>query len=574
MINRLKHRINEVDFVPSNKGEFTLNATFADGFGEWENDFTSGSNVVLPQEGYLELIRHLDFVGVQQMPTYNIEIDSKDNAFFVDLSQNVKIAGSLAEVTIQNYYSKDNIKSLIENTTFEYLKQAGFITDSDMVKLPYIVVPQDIGTKILGISSMVFVIVKEVISRTERITTRIADLIAGTVPSVGLGVVYPTGSLVRYGLLIAMDIGILVALTIAMRELIKQAFELLLSPVRTFKAMTVDRLLTIALAKHNCTYQSSLKSEWKMATVLPVPIDFQKKKAFQLLLNQDDRILNRGYPTASDSVSNAGLLIDELCKMYNIQPRMKNNVLVLEPKVYSQGLPKVTLDNNFNAQEIKENEMVIDTSKLWNTKILSYKNDATDKLLFDNPKGLRVEYKSIPTVGNADELTIIKGFEEIRINFSLATIKEDTKLEEFLMKLAKVSDKLLKTSFTAKLNARNGVIAISSEQFVNTKLVYQKGGKQTKDYVLKIGAAALFNNYHRIDDSKNNLYLKFASMPVRMNNAQFLKLLENNLVTLEGKEVEVTDVQYTPESSTATIDYKVQQLEWAKNIKSYKLYEE
>lgn len=570
---RIKHSINGVNFVPTNKDAFSLQAQFGEKLGEWMNDFTAENRVVLPQEAYIELLRHFNDTGVQQMPRYNISIDNNNNEFYVDLYNNVRVAGSMAEVSIKNFISKDNIKDSIYNLTFEYLKQSGKITDSDMIRIPYVVIPDDIGSKILSITMMIFVLTKEIIDRSIKLTTRIGDLIAGTTPSVGVGVVYPTGALIRFGILIAMDVAILVLLTLALIRLFKQAFELLYPPLRHMKAMTVDRLLTISLAEFGISYQSSLKHIFGKLAIVPVPIDFQKKKFFELLLNEDDRILNRGYPTSSDTIPTAGLLIDELCKMYNIMPRIKNNKLILEPKATEINPIPVMLDHNFANQDKKEIEFDLDMSKIWNTKIISYLNDSTDKTLFDNPRGLRVEYKTIPTV-QSDELTIIKGFEGIRINLALATIKKTTKLDSFLMSMAKASDNLLNTNFVSRLNDRDGVMALSSDNFSITKLIYQNNGKQPANYTSFIGAASLGSNYHSIDSSSNSLFRVFSGVRVRMDNLQFNSILQNNVVNLEGEEAEVLSVDYLGEDSIATISYRQKELKWGDKMQTIKVYEE
>lgn len=570
---RIKHSINGVNFVPTNKDAFSLQAQFGEKLGEWMNDFTAENRVVLPQEAYIELLRHFNDTGVQQMPRYNISIDNNSNDFYVDLYNNVRVAGSMAEVSIKNFISKDNIKDSIYNLTFEYLKQSGKITDSDIIRIPYVVIPDDIGSKILSITMMIFVLTKEIIDRSIKLTTRIGDLIAGTTPSVGLGVVYPTGALIRFGILIAMDVAILVLLTLALIRLFKQAFELLYPPLRHMKAMTVDRLLTISLAEFGMSYQSSLKSIFGKLAIVPVPIDFQKKKFFELLLNEDDRILNRGYPTSSDTIKTAGLLIDELCKMYNIMPRIKNNKLILEPKATNINPTPIMLDHNFANQDKKEVEFALDMNKIWNTKIISYLNDSTDKTLFDNPRGLRVEYKTIPT-GQSDELTIIKGFEEIRINLALATIKKTTKLDSFLMSMAKASDNLLNTNFVSKLNERDGVMALSSDNFSITKIMYQNNGKQPANYTSIIGAGSLGNNYHSIDSSSNSLFKVYSGVRVRMDNLQFNSILQNNVVNLEGEEAEVLSVDYLGEDSVATISYRQKELKWGDKMQTIKVYEE
>lgn len=195
-------------------------------------------------------------------------------------------------------------------------------------------------------------------------------------------------------------------------------------------------------------------------------------------------------------------------------------------------------------------------SGIWNTKIISYVIDPTDKMLFDSPKGSNIELKTT-VQGVTDELTIVKGFEEIRINFALGTIKKDTIFEDFLKGLAILSDKILNTSFQSKLNKRLGVLALSQEQFATTKLLYQVGGKQPENYLDNIGATALYKKYHAIDDSINGCGRVYSDVPIRMNNSQFLQVLNNNFVTLEGQVVELKNVSYTPESSQALITYKV-----------------
>ena len=199
-------------------------------------------------------------------------------------------------------------------------------------------------------------------------------------------------------------------------------------------------------------------------------------------MNEDVRILNRGYLTSSDTVPTAGLLIEELCKMYNIQPYIKNNVLYLNTKQSVPVVASTTIDNNFNDQDKKQLKFNIDTGKLWNTKIISYVIDPTDKMLFDNPKGSNVELKS-SSILPANPLDQIKGLEDIRINFALGRIKKETRFEEFMYKLVDKADSLLFTNFMQQVQKRIGVLALSKEQFATTKILFQQKGIQTPDYL-------------------------------------------------------------------------------------------
>lgn len=573
MINRIKHFINGVEFVPKNKDEFTLSANFPDSFTEWENDFSTGNTVIMPVEGYLEILQHLEIKGVGEMPTYTIQIDGSNYDFYVDLYGATRFKGSYAYVSIAKLDDKNTVKQQVDNLTFQYLKSIGKINNGVLTDVPFVVVPDDIGSKLLTLALMIYTITREIIDTSQQLVERVGDLLSATIPSAGLGVVYPLGNVARLATLIAMDVAKLILLTIAFKKLIQQAFELLVPPVRIMKGMTFDRLLSIGLGHINMTYSSSLKSEFQRFTVVGVPIDFQNKKFFDILLGFDDRVLNRGYPTASDSVPTLGALIEEICKMFNIQPRINGAELILEPKQNNSLTPTVTLDDNFADQDIKEIEKELDLSKLWNTKIISYQNDQSDTLLFDNPKGLRVEYKTT-TMQTPNAYTKVKGIEDIRINFALATRKKETKLDEFLKDLAKVADQLLNTSFLSKLKNREGVMAISRDQFFKTKLIYQIGGKQPENYLSKIGSQRLYKDFHKIDESKNNVNMITQNVRVRMDNSLFDSIIDYNFVFLGGKEVEILTLDYLPEMGTAEISYREKKNEWGDKLKTIKVYEE
>lgn len=572
MINRIKHFINGVEFVPANKETFVLSAVFPSNFSEWENDFTVENNVVMPQEAYLEMINHLNQKGIGEMPTYTIQINGVNNDFYVDLYSNVRIEGSYMDVSLKKLDDKNSIRSQADNLTFEYLRSIGSITNANMVNIPYVVIPDDIGSKLLNLVIMIFVVGKEIVETTQRVVERVGDLLSGTIPSAGLGVVYPLGNIARFALLLVMDVAKLVLLTIAFIKLIQNAFDLLVPPLREMKAMTVDSLLRIGLNHLGMTYESSIKDEFRRFTVLPVPIDFQSKKFFDLLISEDNRVLNRGYPTSSDTVPTLGSLIDEVCKIFNINPRLENGKMILNPRQMDMPPQLMPLDYNFSNQENKEISKEIDLSEIWNTKILSFQNDSSDLLLFDNPKGLRVEYKTV-TDSATTPYTLVKGFKDVRINFSLGTRKKDTKIDVFLKDLAEVADKLLFTSFTSKLKKRDGVLAISQDQFSITKLLYQKSGKQPANYLSKIGANSIYKSYHKVDDSKNNLFMN-EKIRVRMDNDIFNSILNYNFVFLKGKNVEITSCEYSPEMATAEITYKERILDWAINLKTIKIYEE
>src|SRR5690554_6184058 len=233
------------------------------------------------------------------MPTYTIQIDGSNYDFYVDLYGSTRFKGSYAYVSIAKLDDKNTVKQQVDNLTFQYLKLIGKINDGVLTHVPFVVIPDDIGSKLLTLALMIYTISREIIDTTQSLVERIGDLLSSVIPSAGLGVVWPLGNVARLAVLIAMDVAKLILLVIAFKKLVEQALDLLVPPLRIMKGMTFDRLLSIGLGHINMNYSSSLKNEFKRFTVVGVPIDFQNKKFFDLLLGADDRVLNRGYPTAS-----------------------------------------------------------------------------------------------------------------------------------------------------------------------------------------------------------------------------------------------------------------------------------
>lgn len=575
MSNLIQHQIDGVYFEPVNKDDFTLSFESIP-TERWIRDFDTSGEIILPEEGYKVLLNHLSNVGVQQGIPYNIKIDGKNNKFFVDLSKNISISQTDAQVSIQRFKSKDDIISNLENLTWEFLFQTGAITSGSMIDVPFIVIKENQAEILITAALTAYAIGNFIADSIASTAKLIGELIAAVTPSVVVpaGATINIGTVIKFALLLVIELAKLVLLTMALIALTKQVFDLILPPLQNLKAMTFDTLLRIGLASQGLTYKSSLIEEFRKCTVVPVPIDEQKKKWFEYL-NNDDRILNRGYPTSSDTTPTVMMFIDEVCKMFNVQPYVQGTIVNLEPKGWQYSQPITELAHNFNDQNGLENEYTIDTSGVWNTKILSYLNDPSDKQLFDNPKGLRAEYKSKPNnLAPLDQLTNIKGFIDLRFPFALGTIKGETKLEKSIKKLAKTIDKVLSTNFVSKLSKRDGVLAVSQLQFSVTKMIYQTGGKQKKDYVQQIGAEALYNKYHKIDDPKYQIFENYADMPLAMNNDNFNGILGNNIVSLEGENAEVLKAEYNPESNTGVVSYRKQNLEFGKNIITYLVYAE
>lgn len=574
-MNNVSHFLENVQFTPVNNDGFTL-------FYErnpsesWSNDIGATNLVQLPSEQYEQLRTHIDTYGIQKAMRYNIMIGNKNFQFISDLTEGLSFTDTTPDIRIERFKSKDDLKTNIDSLTFELLWQEGYLTEADRVKIPYVIVPENVEEKLFQCLIMMYFVADQFAQSIKTTSQLVADLISASTPSANAGgPVVNVGLIIRYALQILLETAKLVALAIALTKLAQQFIELILPRLRYFYGMTVQTLLTKALSYPGIglTYNSALTNIFKRVTLLPVPIDYKNKKWWDLFSTEDDRILNRGYPTSSDTTPTLGELISELEKMYNLRPVVRGGILNLQPKGTFLTQTPTYIQNNKTDQEGLEDRFDVDCSEMWKTKIISYTNDFSDKMLYDNPRGLRVQYTAYSN--DSSEWTRIRGIQDIRINFALGTIKKETKIEKEIKKVAKALDSFLGTNLINKVKKRDGVLALSQSQFEVTKILYQIGGKQTNDYVQQIGAGALWTNYHYMDVPSNLCFRVYNNMPIAMNTDLFDAVFSDDLIKLETDEqVDIINCEYVPEDSTANVTYRKKDSKFAKHIKVKKVYED
>lgn len=575
MSTAVRHYLEGVQFTPINNDEFTINFE-RDPSVKFSNDVTALNTVELPKEATDVLRQSIEQFGGQRALKYNIQVGGNSYLFMADLTSQLSFADVQTTINIERFRGKDDLVKSMIGLSFESLFQAGKIREYDFIDIPYVIMRPDAGEKAFQASIMMFFIgwqLAESIATTARL---VGELISAVTPSVVIpvGATVNTGQIIKYALLIALEAVKIALLIVALIKLADQFFEYVHPKLRHFKAMTVDRLLTIALADLGLTYTSTHRPDFMKLTVLPIPMDYKETKWWQILESEDDRIINRGYPTSGDTVPTLMALIDELESIYNLRPVVRGNVLQLETKGFQNMVDQTMLPNNFNDQNLLDSRFSVDCTEWWKNKIISYTNDIADSTLYDNPRGLRVEY--LAYADDDSEWTRIRGSQRIQINFALGTIKKETKLESIIKSTLTTIDNFLGTNYNSRYKKRDGVLAVSQPNFNVTKLLYQVGGKQTSDYVEQIGAGALWRKYHYMDVPSNLTYRVYSEVPMQFNNETFLGIINDNGTYLEGTEdtVDVISCAYTYEDSTAITTFRMKDLNFGRFVKVKKIYEE
>jgi hypothetical protein len=81
-------------------------------------------------------------------------------------------------------------------------------------------------------------------------------------------------------------------------------------------------------------------------------------------------------------------------------------------------------------------------------------------------------------------------------------------------------------------------------------------GKQPADYLQIIGANALWQKYHYINQIQLNGYIIRQNARVNLTGQDFVNLLNNNFVTINGLNCEVIEIEYLDENKQSVISYK------------------
>ena len=97
---------------------------------------------------------------------------------------------------------------------------------------------------------------------------------------------------------------------------------------------------------------------------------------------------------------------------------------------------------------------------------------------------------------------------------------------------------------------------ISQAYFGVTRLLWTVNGKQPADYLQIIGAEALWQKYHYINQIQLNGWKVKENARVKLTPQDFVTLLGNNYATINGVESEILEIEYFDEAKDAKITYQ------------------
>lgn len=550
-----RHFINGVEFRPVNAENIGFKFDYSG--VNWREAELTVDNIVFANEARNIIMQHVNTIGVFEGIPYQVQIGSVILDYYVDLTEETVYSDSTIEAKIKRRKAADWFKPLADGLSFEAINAANPITGSFQV--PYIIVKDNQAEMLIMLGITTYILVKELITATKELLEAIAELVRALTPDIPF-VSVKVGDLIEISLKVAARLVYVALLIITLINLINQIIQILIPSIRYLKGNTFRSLITQGCANSNIGLGFSSTLTKLDATVLPVPLLKTNPSWFNSLFTSFTQSFNKGYPTASDTIPTLGSAIDEVCNWLNAEWRIINNVLHIE-EVGTFDNPGTSIVTTLNVQENKENQWSYNVGDSWKRYYLRYAYDATDTHTLDNINGISAEYQTDPvTVVNAD-LVSIKGYVSKPINFSLGSRKSQLNYtENQLLALAVLADGLVNalggnSSLTSQVLNRIGVLQISSQFFTTTKLLWTIGGKQPSNYLNIIGAKVIYEQYHAVNQVKEN-FKKIESSRVRFAPNQFFQLLNNNKFQDEnGDEHELVTFEWINESREAQVTF-------------------
>jgi len=466
---------------------------------------------------------------------------------------------------------KDWLNDIADGFSFAYLYDQGVITDNDFIKIPYIINYVPDGLQIIVLSMSIFMMAKEIATTIQAISDSIADITDASTPvvgvSVGLGAgvvtAWDIGNFIMVGLKVLARIAYVIAITIALIEMIETLFEEILPKKREYLGMKYRTMFEKSCSHLNLSFQSSIPElDW-----IYIP---QKDRK-----GGDDG--ETGYPTNSGSMYTFGDFIRVMKQKFNADYRIINNTFIFERLDFFEytgnyQIPDVLQDQSKLLTNVKFN-----TNEIVSNYNIDFRFDTQDQNTLDDQNGRVFQAITSPINTVNEDLTSLKGLTEISLPMSLAKTKTKlNRVEKVAKTLGGIVDTLTGifgngTNFQSQIENRIGCMVISSHFLSVGKIVDMNGSKLHFNQRDRINAKLLFDKYHYINsfaeiNGKHNQFWRYPATRVPMSLDEFQSLLENNSGVYNGEEFIIETLKYYPAERYGVIEYRVKR-KYTNNLK-------
>lgn len=553
----MKHYLNGAEIAPRNVLDIGL---ITDYTGNPEMLQVDTDTIVLPREARDIIMQHVATQGVFEGIPYTLETGNIQLDYYVDLTESFAIRDFEVEVKIKKRKGFDNFFENAEGLSFELMAKKG--VNFNFIDLPYLIIPENQVEIALTLSLATYALTKEAIQATRDLVSATEKLIRAVTPNASIPPVPPIGEIIALSVAVVAQLAYTLAIYVALIKLVRQLQELIFPKVRYYKGATIKELIKKGCEYLGYTLDSNLLNSWDKLTLMPVPLTKGKRSIFSFIQNDLNFSFTKGYPTAQDTVSTLGELINAVEAWFNAKTKVLNGVVQIERRDYWKNISINTTIPAVNLQSDRQSEYFFNTDEVWKRTYIHYQVDYSDTNTVDFFDPTDAEYSTEPLNVINEDLVSIRGFNDVNIPFALGVRKGRLSyIEIFGRTFLQLADSIIglfgaDTNFTSLITDRLGVTQLSSQFYGVTKVLYAVNGRQPSNYVDKIKASNIYNLYHKINEINVNGYKVYNEVPIQLNEQEFINLLDNNYLYINGALCEVLTLRFTDERSKAVITYR------------------
>jgi len=475
----------------------------------------------------------------------------------IDLRKDLEIIGcNEVEHSVSFVGLKDWFKAEAGIVQFARLEEEGRFTSSDYVQVPYNInyIPDAVQVAVLSLALF-------------NVSVQVAQFIKDS-GETGVESSVPT-TLPAALLKIVIKIAYAASIAIAIKNLIQQLGEQLYSRTRHHTAIKYKSLFEKGCAELGLTFQSTIfdNPTWANAALMPSKTERGKFNS---------GIRNGGSPKRNDvGLYFFGDFIETMKRKFNADYVINNGVLRFERWDYWQNSSTFVIPENFNNQSRRLNVKGDNADEFKGGYFITFSLDQKDQNTLDNYDRTAYDIITKPATNPYGvQYLNTAGSEVVDIPIALGTRKDTlSNFENILFGLFSAVDALTNTltfgaagsDFAQQILNRTGNLVLSDHFTDVPKCIIMNGSMLAPNQRDKVNSVLLYDDFHFINsfvvtNGKHNQWETF-TMPLKICRNTVEELLINNFAkTPNGEDAEITNLVWTMEEDSGSIEYRVNTL--------------
>ena len=475
----------------------------------------------------------------------------------IDLRKDLEIIGcNEVEHSVSFVGLKDWFKAEASILQFARLEEEGKFTASDFVQIPYNInyIPDAVQVAVLSLALF-------------NVAVQVAQFIKDS-GETAVETAVPTTTAAAL-LKIVIKIAYAASIAIAIKNLIQQLGEQLYSRTRHHTGIKYKSLFEKGCAELGLTFQSTIFDDPTWANAVLMPSKTERGKF-------NSGIRNGGSPKRNDvGLYFFGDFIETMKRKFNADYVINNGFLRFERWDYWQSSSTFVIPENFNNQSRRLNVKGDNADEFKGGYFITFALDQKDQNTLDNYDRTAYDIITKPATNPYGvQYLNTAGSEVVDLPIALGTRKDTlSNFENILFGLFSAVDALTNTltfgaagtDFAQQILNRTGNLVLSDHFTDVPKCIIMNGSMLAPNQRDKVNSVLLYDDFHFINsfvvtNGKHNQWETF-TMPLKICRNTVEELLNNNFAkTPTGEDAEITNLVWTMEEDSGSIEYRVNTL--------------